>query len=283
MTESAQLLRGNLVCLILLSTISMTSPAAPSSVYLEELTSPELQTLIDAGTRTVLVPIGGTEQNGAHMVLGKHNVRVRLLAGKIAQALGDAVVAPVIAYVPEGSVEPPAGHMRFAGTISVPGPAFEAVLDATARSFKRHGFQYVVFLGDHGGYQKLEIRVADRLNRLWAADPSCRVQALTAYYLAAQKPFETDLEQRGFTPVQIGTHAGLADTALALAVDPALVRQDLQANATPGTTGVSGDPRPATAALGQLGVQRIVAASVAAIRKFTGSASDPIAPKEHKR
>jgi creatinine amidohydrolase len=64
-------------------------------------------------------------------------------------------------------------------------------------------------------------------------------------------------------------HAGLADTALSLAVDPSLVRSDALAKATasPGEDqGVRGDPRRATAELGRLGTQRIVDASVAAIK-----------------
>ena len=73
-----------------------------SSVFLEDLSSRELADRIAAGTTTVLVPIGGTEQNGPHMVLGKHNVRVRVLAEQIAERLGNALVAPVLAYVPEG-------------------------------------------------------------------------------------------------------------------------------------------------------------------------------------
>jgi hypothetical protein len=38
-------------------------------------------------------------------------------------------VAPVIAYVPEGSIDPPTGHMRGAGTISIPAGAFEQTLE----------------------------------------------------------------------------------------------------------------------------------------------------------
>ena len=97
----------------------MGAQAAADSPMLEELTSTELRDRIAAGTTTVLVPIGGTEQNGPHMVLGKHNVRVRWLAARIAERLGHAVVAPVIAYVPEGAIDPPTEHMRWAGTISV--------------------------------------------------------------------------------------------------------------------------------------------------------------------
>src|ERR687889_349544 len=107
------------------------------SVFLEELTWTELRDAIRAGTTTVIVPVGGTEQSGPHIVLGKHNVRVRVLAGRIAAGLGNVLVAPVVAYVPEGSVEPPAAHMRFAGTISIPERTFESLLEATARSFKQ--------------------------------------------------------------------------------------------------------------------------------------------------
>src|SRR5687768_9689108 len=141
--------------------LSLTAAAAPSdSVYLEELTSTEVAAKVTRGTILALVPIGGTEQNGENIVLGKHNVRARLLAGDIARALGNAVVAPVIAYVPEGSIDPPTGHMRGAGTISIPVDAFEKTLEATARSLLKHGFAAIVLLGDHGGYQASLTRVA---------------------------------------------------------------------------------------------------------------------------
>src|SRR6185295_20050544 len=96
---------------VVLGHAAAASAAPPPSVFLEELTWTELRDAITAGKTTVIVPIGGTEQSGPHMVLGKHNVRARVLAGRIAEQLGNAVVAPVIAYVPEGSITPPAAHM----------------------------------------------------------------------------------------------------------------------------------------------------------------------------
>jgi creatinine amidohydrolase len=258
---------------VMLMALMFSTPARADarSVQIEELTSTELRDRVAGGATTVLVPIGGTEQNGAHMVLGKHNVRARVLAGEIAQRLGNALVAPVIAYVPEGSINPPAAHMRFPGTISIPEGAFESTLEATARSFKQHGFRNVFFLGDHGGYQKNEERVAARLNREWARDPACRVHALLEYYEVTQHGYVAALKQRGYGQAEIGTHAGLADTSLALAVDPSLVRGVmLKDSAKPGENpGVQGDPRRATAQLGQLGVQQIIDGSVAAIRKLT--------------
>src|SRR5689334_17941763 len=118
-------------CLLVL--FSATAQAA-DTVFLEELTWTELRDLIRSGMTTIIVPIGGTEQNGPHMALGKHNQRVRYLAEKIARALGDALVAPVIAYVPEGAVSPPTAHMRFPGTITVPEEVFDRTLEYAARS-----------------------------------------------------------------------------------------------------------------------------------------------------
>ena len=258
--------------LFLLFLLAVAAPAAqaqpPATVFLEELTWTELRDLVGAGKTTIIVPIGGTEQNGPDMALGKHNVRVKALSEKIALALGNALVAPVIAYVPEGGVSPPTEHMRFPGTITVPDETFEKVLEYAARSFKLHGFRDVVFLGDHGGYQKDDKIVADRLNREWAATP-VRVHAVAEYYRVTQTQYVQALKGRGYRDEEIGTHAGVADTSLMLAVDPRLVRMDrLTSGAKPGAAdGVYGDPRRSSAELGQLGVDMIVTETVAAIRK----------------
>jgi len=242
-------------------------PAGLAANDLEAMTSVELRERIAHGATTVIVPIGGTEQNGAHMVLGKHNVRAHVLADRIADALGNAIVAPTIAYVPEGSIHPPAAHMKYAGTISVPDAVFEGLLESTARSFKQHGFRDVVFLGDHGGYQSDLAQVAERLNREWAKDPACRAHAPSEYYRITQTAYVAALKAHGVKDDEIGVHGGLADTALALAVDPALVRTDKLAGPYP--AGTNGNPRRATAELGELGTKLVVETTVAAIRRET--------------
>jgi creatinine amidohydrolase/Fe(II)-dependent formamide hydrolase-like protein len=246
---------------------SASAPSAPS-VFLEELTWTELRDAIAAGATTVIVPVGGTEQSGPHMVLGKHNVRVKVLAGRIAQSLGNALVAPVIAYVPEGSIDPPAGHMRFAGTISIPEAAFESTLEAAARSFRRAGFRDIVLIGDHGGYQKSLAKVAAKLDREWAASP-VRVHAVEEYYRVAERDFAELLRKRGLSDAEIGKHAGAADTSLALAASEPLVRTArLRDGRVPGADdGVSGDPRRASAALGNAGLDLIVARTRDAIAR----------------
>jgi len=254
--------------LFLLLAVPSAFAQTPDTVFLEDLTWTELQDQIRAGKTTVIVPIGGTEQNGPYMALGKHNVRVRALSEKIARALGNALVAPVLAYVPEGGLNPPTAHMRFPGTITVPDATFKQVLEYAARSFKHHGFLDVVFLGDHGGYQADEKAVADRMNHEWAATP-VRAHAVEEYYRASQTEYDQALKSRGYRNQEIGTHAGLADTSLMLAVDPRLVRTDRlrAAGEHESAAGVYGDPRRASAELGQVGVDIIVTRTVDAIRK----------------
>ncbi len=244
---------------------------ASATVFLEDLTWMELRDQIKSGKTTIIIPIGGVEQNGPYMTLGKHNRRVKLLSEKIALALGNALIAPVISYVPEGNIDPPTGHMRFPGTITIPNKTFDQLLESAALSFKLHGFRDIVFLGDHGGYQADEKLVADMLNQKWATTDA-RAHALPEYYQITQNQYVQALKKQGYIEAEIGAHAGLADTSLMLALDPSLVRVNLLHTASQKPTvaeGVYGDPTRASENLGEAGVDLIVNGTVAAIQKAT--------------
>jgi creatinine amidohydrolase/Fe(II)-dependent formamide hydrolase-like protein len=258
---------------VLLALSATAFAQTPSSLFLEDLTSPELAAAIRSGKTTILIPIGGTEQNGPHMALGKHNLRVRVLSERIARELGNALVAPVIAYVPEGRIDPPTGHMRYPGTITVPPDVYRKVLESVARSLRLAGFRDIVFLGDSGDYQADNAAVAAALNRAWKGSSAARAHAIAEYYRAATAGYFDVLKSRGYADAELGPHAGLADTSLMLAVEPNMVRLDkLQPAAGQGElAGVAGDPRRASAELGQLAVDAIVAQSVAAIRAAAAS------------
>ena len=245
--------------------------AAPERIFLDDMTSLEVRAAVRDGKTTIIIPVGGTEQSGPHIALGKHNIRVKALSGKVAEALGNALVAPVIAYVPEGNIDPAAGHMRFAGTISVPESAFKSIIDGAARSLRQHGFVNIVIFGDHGGYQPALKAVAGSLNRDWAKTPSntARAHFISEYYAGTQTTYVKALRSKGLSDHQIGLHAGVADTALSMAIDPAMVRSDLFALAAQEgpAGGTVGDPRLATSVLGQLGVDAVVSETVLAIRR----------------
>jgi creatinine amidohydrolase/Fe(II)-dependent formamide hydrolase-like protein len=259
-----------LAAAMLVSLACSGTAAHAASAQLDDMTWPEVRDALRTGHTTAIIPVGGTEQNGPHMALGKHNFRVAVLSARIAGKLGNALVAPVMPYVPEGQISPPAGHMRFSGTISVPEDAFAAVLAGAARSLKQHGFLDIVLIGDSGNYQQRLKQVADRLNREWAGSPA-RAHHVGAYYEAASSGFAQALRSRGFSDRQIGTHAGLADTSLTMYLDAARVRpEQLRAASSPEpSSGVQGEPLQSSAALGQVGADLIIDRTVAAIRQAT--------------
>lgn len=257
--------RAFLLVMLAVASLSTAARAAPHSVQLEELTWTEVKAALQSGTTTIIIPAGGTEQSGPHMALGKHNMRARVLSGRIAALLGDTLVAPVLAYVPEGAISPPVGHMRFPGTISIPDATFKSTLESAARSFRQAGFTHIVLLGDHGGYQHLLKQAAAELNKEWAGR-GVHAHFIAAYYGATQTAYVQALRAKGLTDAQIGEHAGVADTSLMMAIDPAYVRADRLAGHS-AADGTQGDPAASSAALGQLGVDLIVSQTVAAIRK----------------
>jgi creatinine amidohydrolase/Fe(II)-dependent formamide hydrolase-like protein len=256
-----------MVVTVTVSTTSTQTPSLPQpdSVFLEDLTWIEVRDAIAAGKTTVIVPTGGTEQNGPHMVLGKHNYLVAYKAGQIAKQLGDALVAPVLSYVPEGDINPPTGHMRFAGTISLPQDVFVRVLESAARSVRQHGFVDVVFIGDSGGNQEGQKIVAGALNKEWASSRT-RVHHITAYYPGRGDDWVTS---QGVSAEEVGSHAGTHDTSSLMYINPSMLRFDKMGPGTAGDgQGHIGNPAKATALFGKRILEMQVEDAVKQIREL---------------
>jgi creatinine amidohydrolase len=244
------------LCLALLalmsSTISALAQPNPASVFLEELTWVEVRDAVAAGKTTAIIPTGGTEQNGPHMVLGKHNFLVKYKAGEIAKQLGNAIVAPVLAYVPEGEIpgdKPATGHMRFPGTITIPQEVYERVLEYAARSLRSAGFLDIAFVGDSGGNQSGQKAVSEALNKEWART-NVRVHHITDYYPGRGDAIAM---ANGLTMEEVGGHAGSQDTTSFLYLDPSKLRVDkMTVGKANDGQGHTGDPRKATAYIGKL-------------------------------
>ena len=148
--------------------------------WIEEMTWMDVRDALASGKTTAIVSTGGIEPNGPWLVTGKHNYVLRANCPAIAAHLGNAVCAPVIEYVPEGSIEPQSGHMRSPGTISLRQETFEAVLTDVAHSLKMHGFENIIFIGDSGGNQSGQEAVAERLTAAW--DGEAAVHHIGEYY-----------------------------------------------------------------------------------------------------
>jgi len=192
------------------------------SVHLAKLTWTEVDQAMRQGYDTVLIPTGGVEQNGPHVVLGKHNLVISRAAHDLAHKMGETLVAPVIDHVPEGAIDPKEGHMIFTGTISVPEEVFQSVLEATARSMRAHGFKKIFFIGDSGGNQEGQEQVANRLAEEW--DGEDMIIAHIGDYYSGNGQF-THLQNAGYADEDIGWHAGMRDTSELLFVAPEAVRK----------------------------------------------------------
>lgn len=241
----------------------LTAPLS-AEVEIARMSWVEVRGAVAHGTTTVLVPSGGIEQNGIHMVTGKHDRIVGWAARQVAERLGKTMVAPVISYVPQGSYDPPEGHLRYPGTIGVPDAVFAGTLEGIARSLKLAGFRTIGFLADHGASTGPQREVAERLSREWLSE-GVRVVDVSAYYDdAAQLEW---LRAAGETPDTIGRHAGIQDTSELLAIAPEGV--DLGRLAGIGfraeATGASGDPQRASAERGRTLIDLRIRAAVAQI------------------
>jgi creatinine amidohydrolase len=241
--------------------------AAP---YLEAMTWTEIRDAIAAGSRTVIIPTGGTEQNGPHMVLGKHNYIVTFAAGLLAQRLGNTLVAPTIQYVPEGDYTRP-GFGAKPGVISLPDSSYRKLLDAAVRSLRVHGFTDILLIGDSGGNQAGLSAVAAALNAEWAGS-GVRVHALVDYYQQGRLLVRDYLKRTfGWDEATVGSHAGTSDTSQLLYVFAQGIRTDRLA---PGggspDSGVNGDPTKASAEIGKAAIDFKVNAAVAQYRALKG-------------
>lgn len=200
---------------------------ALETVWIDELTWMEVRDLIAAGKTTAIIPTGGIEQNGPYLATGKHNVILRGLCPAIAGKLGNALCAPVVAFVPEGNIDVPSGAMRFPGTISVRDETYHALLDDIASSLRQHGFTDIVFIGDSGGNQEGMEVVARRLNERWAGK-GATAHFVREFYTPGWEETERYTEEvLGVSEkVSDGYHDDIWVTALMMVTDPASVRHE---------------------------------------------------------
>ena len=254
---------------LLLGFVSTLAQAQLPSVFIEDLTWPEVREAIAAGRTTAIYYAGSTEQNGPHMVLGKHNFIAHHAAGRIAEQLGNALVYPVLPFAPTGDRSRKTGHMHFPGTISVSEATFGAVAREVALSAISAGFRNVVLMGDHGGGQDALKEVARSLEREWAPR-GARVFYIPDVYYKSQERVQAYLAERGLVA---GAHAGIPDTSEVMFIDrnAKWIRKDKLARGDPGS-GVDGDPRQASAELGRLFLEFKVQSAVEQIRRLVSAA-----------
>ncbi len=244
------------------------APVQPpqARVHTEEMTWVEVRDAIAAGKTTAIIYFGSTEQSGPHMVLGRHTIIARYLAGEVARRLGNALVYPVLPVAPTGPFSTSGGHLAFPGTVSLYDETYARLASDVARSALIAGFRLVVVMGDHGGGQYTLKRATEALD-LEARTHGAKVRYVPDVYFKARELARAELLR---LKLPVGTHADIVDTSELMYLDTAgtLVRRNRMELGNE-RNGVEGDPRRATAELGRrfleykvsIAVDRILAAA----------------------
>ena len=198
-------------------------------ILLEEMTWPEVEAALAAGSTTVVVAVGATEQHGPHLPLLVDAVRGDRLAVEVAGILGNALVAPTIRV---GCSE---HHMAFPGTLSFRRSTLEAVCLDYCVSLARHGFREVCLVPSHGGNFAPLRDILDDLSR--AVAPDCLVRAYTDFRGFLDVWVQAVEEVAGLGE-RVGGHADIAEASEMLVLRPELVKGEA---AVAGYTGGTDD------------------------------------------
>jgi creatinine amidohydrolase len=198
-------------------------------IEFDMMTWQEVKQAIQAGKTTALVYNGGTEQRGPQNVNGGHTLIAREVGRRIALKLGNAILAPTLAYSPNNA------SADLPGTIGLTPELFAAINERIAEQLIVTGFKNIVLMGDHGGGQKELGEVATKLDAKYSGKGIrvvfCdQVYTGTKEHPGAQADFEQWLADNGYPS---GGHAGVSDTSemIYLGADKGWVRTNLMATA----------------------------------------------------
>jgi creatinine amidohydrolase len=114
-------------------------------VRLERMTWQDIGAAIADGKTTAIICAGSSEQHGPHLPEGTDAMIGEGLAVRLAQKLGNALVAPVIR--PGCSDH----HLAFPGTVSISAELLQGTIEAYLASLRLHGFKNFFIFSSHGG------------------------------------------------------------------------------------------------------------------------------------
>lgn len=177
------------------------------SLFMPEMTNLEVREYLEGGGRTVIVPVGSTEDHGDHGPLWT-DVYIPLEVAKRAAPELDALVGPP---VPFGIAH---DHRGASGLVHVRLETFVALLRDVCGSLADAGFRRIVLLNGHYcNSHAIELAVAQFADEL--------PQGTLVYpfpYWAGLKPEEAEQ----YLSASAGIHANVGETSAVLAINPEL-------------------------------------------------------------
>ena len=189
----------------------------PPHRFFPYLTWQDVQSLPQPSDIVLLQPIGAIEQHGFHLPLV---VDAAIATGILGQALAKlpedipAYALPTLSYGKSNE------HWHFPGTVTLSATTLLDTLMEVGSSLYRSGFRKLVFVNGHGGQPQI-IEIAARDLRQQFKD----FQVFPHFVWNVLAP---EQYQRWLSPLELelGIHAGDAETSLMLALLPDWVKLD---------------------------------------------------------
>ena len=110
----------------------------PDEVMIARMSWTQVRDALASGKRIALPPVAAMEQHGPHIAIGTDTFLGYETARRLAEALGDALVAPAV------SVGYSVGHLPMPGTVSVSEETPTTIITEVAESPVHHGVTDVV-------------------------------------------------------------------------------------------------------------------------------------------
>ncbi|NJO42304.1 MAG: creatininase family protein [Cyanobacteria bacterium RU_5_0] len=187
----------------------------PPDRFFPYLTWIEIQAMPDKENVVLLQPVGAIEQHGPHLPLVVDTAIATAVVGKALEQLDPMIPAYALPPLCYGKSNE---HWHFPGTITLTAQTLIAVLMEVGESLYRAGFRKLVLVNGHGGQPQIMDIVARDLHQqhddfmvfplfVW------RVPNIASEFLSPKE-------------LELGIHAGDAETSLLLSILPDQVKME---------------------------------------------------------
>ena len=212
-------------------------------MYLDELTMKEFSEKVDENT-VVILPIGATEEHGAHLPLNTDSLQPEFVAEKVATAT-EALIAPPIRYGLCSSTR------NFPGTITISFDTLRSLVYDILSELHRNGIKNIVVLSGHAG--RVHMAALRQAAETVVREHDVKIMVLSDYDIAY------DLIDVDMSIPKDDGHSGLIETSRILDIREDLVKGEGEVGSTRPPkfmvlpdpekyfpTGVMGDPKGAS-------------------------------------
>jgi creatinine amidohydrolase len=187
----------------------------PPERFFAYLTWTDIQAIPNKENVVIIQPVGSIEQHGPHLPIIVDSAIAVGVLGRALEKLDPAIPAYALPPLYYGKSNE---HSYFPGTITISAQTLLAVLTEMAESLYRSGFRKLVLMNAHGGQpQVMEIA---------AQDIHQKYQDFSVFPLFTWRVPHIAEELLTSKELQLGIHAGDAETSLLLSILPEQVKME---------------------------------------------------------